>query len=155
MEPQGKPAQQGAAAVEFAIVLPILIILVFGIIEFSVILFDKAMITNASREGARAGIVYRYNYTTDQEDPLDEGEIEDIVIAYCQSHLISLGESSTLGRNDIDTSCGTSAAGDPILTVTVRYQYNFLVLPNFITTLTGDINLTATTVMRTEGICNL
>jgi Flp pilus assembly protein TadG len=32
--------------------------LLFGIIEFGIILYDKAMITNASREGARAGIVY-------------------------------------------------------------------------------------------------
>ena len=51
--------QTGASAVEFAIVLPILVLLVFGIIEFSVALYDKAMITNASREGARAAIVFR------------------------------------------------------------------------------------------------
>ncbi|UCF85082.1 MAG: pilus assembly protein [Desulfobacteraceae bacterium] len=151
----GSHSREGAAAVEFAIILPVLIILVFGIIEFSVILFDKAMITNASREGARAGIVYRYDYNAGQEDPLDETEIENIVIAYCQSHLISLGGTSTLDRSDIDSVCGTNASGDPILTVTVRYQYQFLVLPNFITTLTGNINLTAQTVMRTEGICNL
>ena len=45
----------GASAVEFAVVLPLLV-LPFGIIEFSLALYDKAMITNASREGARAGI---------------------------------------------------------------------------------------------------
>jgi hypothetical protein len=36
------------------------------------------------------------------------------------------------------------------LTVAVNYQYNFLVLPNFVTTLTGPINLAATTVMRMD-----
>ena len=51
--------QEGASAVEFAIILPLLLILVFGIIEFSILFYDKAMITNASREGARVGIVYR------------------------------------------------------------------------------------------------
>ena len=45
--------QDGASAVEFALVLPILVLMVFAIIEFSVALYDKAMMTNASREGAR------------------------------------------------------------------------------------------------------
>ena len=48
----------GAAAVEFAIVVPLLLLLLFGIIEFSLLLYNKAMLTNASREGARFGIVY-------------------------------------------------------------------------------------------------
>ena len=47
--------QNGAALVEFAIVLPVLLMLIFEMIEFSLLLYDKAMITNASREGARAG----------------------------------------------------------------------------------------------------
>ena len=50
--------QRGGAAVEFAIVLPVLVLLIFGMIEFSTLLYDKGVITNASREGARAGIVY-------------------------------------------------------------------------------------------------
>jgi hypothetical protein len=50
---------RGVAIVEFAIVLPLLAILLFGIIEFGFIIYNKAMITNASREGARIGIVYR------------------------------------------------------------------------------------------------
>jgi Flp pilus assembly protein TadG len=58
---------RGASAVEFAIILPILILLVFGIIEFSLALYDKAMITNASREGARAGIVAQIPRVTDTE----------------------------------------------------------------------------------------
>ena len=45
--------------VELAIILPILLIVLFGLIEFGFILYDKAVITNASREGARQGIVYR------------------------------------------------------------------------------------------------
>ena len=50
--------QNGAALVEFAIVLPLLLMLIFGMIEFSVMLYDKAMLTNATREGARLGILY-------------------------------------------------------------------------------------------------
>ena len=50
--------QNGAAMVEFAIVLPLLLMLIFGMIEFSVMLYDKAMLTNATREGTRLGILY-------------------------------------------------------------------------------------------------
>ena len=48
--------QKGVAAVEFAIVLPFLVLLVFGTIEFGLMFYNKQVITNASREGARAGI---------------------------------------------------------------------------------------------------
>ena len=51
--------EKGASAVEFAIILPLLVVFLFGIIEFGIIFYDKAMITNASREGARKGIVFR------------------------------------------------------------------------------------------------
>ena len=45
--------ERGAAAVEFAIVLPLLIILVFGIIEFSIAYNHKQGLHAAAREGAR------------------------------------------------------------------------------------------------------
>ena len=51
--------QRGTATVEFGLLLPVLLLIVSGIIEFGMALFDKAVITNASREGARAGIVLR------------------------------------------------------------------------------------------------
>ena len=44
--------QKGAALIEFAIVLPLLLLLVFGAIEFGLLFYNKQVITNASREGA-------------------------------------------------------------------------------------------------------
>lgn len=49
--------EQGQALLEFALVLPILLLLVFGIIEFGIIFFDNLVITQAAREGARVGVV--------------------------------------------------------------------------------------------------
>jgi len=49
--------QSGQALVELALVLPLLLILAFGIVEFGLLMYNKAVITNASREGARVGIV--------------------------------------------------------------------------------------------------
>ena len=128
-------AQKGAAAVEFAIILPLLLILLFGIIEFGLILYDKAMITNASREGARAGIVF-------DPDGISDAEIKNVVNNYCSGHLVTFGESSTIGITI------TRAGGN--LTVNVTYTYAFLVLPNFVTGIVGDMNLAAQTIMRME-----
>jgi len=44
---------RGAAAVEFALILPLLLLLVFGIINYGALMYDQSVITNAAREGAR------------------------------------------------------------------------------------------------------
>ena len=117
-----KISQNGAAAVEFAIVLPLLAMLVFGIVEFSVLFYNKAMITNASREGARAGIVLA--------DPrLTDAQIESVVDTYCGNNLITFGSGGDTPTVTISRS--GNEAGDN-LTVNVTYDYNFLLLPNFI-----------------------
>ncbi len=132
--------EHGASAVEFALVLPLLVVLVFGIVEFGLAMFDKAVITNASREGARAGIVYR-------EDRITDEEIRAVVNRYCQNKLVTFGASKNVTTSI--TREGASARGDD-LTVTVVYKYDYLVLPGFINALAGGINMDATTVMRLE-----
>lgn len=48
-----KASERGAAAVEFALVAPILVLLVFGIIEFSRAYNAQVSLSNAAREGVR------------------------------------------------------------------------------------------------------
>lgn len=50
-------SERGQALVEMALVLPVLVLLIFGIIEFGRVFNAYLIITNAAREGARAGIV--------------------------------------------------------------------------------------------------
>ena len=47
----------GASAVEFALVLPILVMLVFGIISFGIVFAQKLALSNSTREAARASVV--------------------------------------------------------------------------------------------------
>ena len=133
--------------VEFAIVLPLLLLLIFGMIEFSVMLYDKAMLTNATREGARFGILFR----TDPIPVTGPGSIPDTVDNYLLNNLISLGGASA-PIPDVSGTC--TAAGLPI-TVSVTYPYDFLVLPNLDTFgyfgfLPDPLTLGATTIMRCE-----
>jgi hypothetical protein len=48
-------SERGAAAVEFAIIVPVLVLLTFGIIEFSSAYHDESMTSDAARAGARVG----------------------------------------------------------------------------------------------------
>src|SRR5581483_6848955 len=47
--------QRGAAAVEFALVLPLFLSLLMGSIDYGYFFFSDQIVTNAPREGARAG----------------------------------------------------------------------------------------------------
>lgn len=138
--------QRGIAALELTILLPLLLILIFGIIEFSIILYDKQMITNASREAARAGIVYN--------DPADipATAMQGIVNYYCLNRLISLKDGVT--PPVMDEPVYEDLASGRVLRVTVRYRYNFLVFPDVFALFGGaadqGLDLVAVTTMRME-----
>jgi Flp pilus assembly protein TadG len=138
-----KERQRGAAMVEMAIILPLLLLLVFGIIEFSVMFYDKAMLTNASREGARLGVLFNH------PDDIPNADIEARVREYAEAHVISFD-----GNSQLVITVNREPDGDMrFLTVTVNYGYGYLVIDNIVGLFGGSldpINLSAVTVMRME-----
>jgi Flp pilus assembly protein TadG len=50
-------SDEGASAVEFALVSPILFLLLFGIITFGIVFAQQLSLTNAARQGARVAVV--------------------------------------------------------------------------------------------------
>ena len=132
--------QEGAGLVEFAILAPILVILLFGLLEFGLSLYNKEVLTSASREGARFGVVYSSPRKTTTE-------IQNKV----QEYLTKSGFSDTA---TINVTGSGGASGSP-LTVSVSYPYSFQVLPGFFasffdSTMTGTVTLRANTVMLME-----
>jgi len=111
--------QRGVAAVEFAIVLPLLLILFAGITEFGIAYYNKQVLTNASREGARAGIVAG----------VEEDEIKRIVREYIfdedenKSRLITFGTDPFLNV--------TVTPLNSYRTVSVEFEYTYLILAGF------------------------
>jgi Flp pilus assembly protein TadG len=137
--------QRGTSAVEFAIVLPLLVVFVFGIIEFGLLFYNKAMVTNASREAARMGIVYR--------DPaVTVAEMQSVVDSYCAGRLVSFGGGPSPTSTVPSGQCAQH--GDPLV-VNVTYQYEFLLIPDFLAaffagSMPGSIDVSAVTKMRCE-----
>jgi Flp pilus assembly protein TadG len=144
-------SQKGAAMVEFALILIPLLILTFGLIEFGLLMYNQQVLTNAAREGARYGIVMTDPTITGDER--DQGLIQGVVTNYALSHLVTLGSGGGTLTPVASAAtpvlyCGTLSSGAP-LTVSVTYDYAFLVMGNFIPGL-DSITLSSTAVMNCE-----
>jgi Flp pilus assembly protein TadG len=55
--------QRGQAVIELALTLPLLLVVVFGIIDFGFMFQRYEAVTNAAREGARLGVLQGAGYT--------------------------------------------------------------------------------------------
>jgi Flp pilus assembly protein TadG len=135
-----RQAQQGAAAVEFALILPILLLVFFGMIELSLALYDKAILTNASREGARAGIVLSSPKMTD-------AQIRAVVLNYTNGSLISLGTATAPTVTVVQSN---PASFPNALRVTVSYTFKGLGVGTMLGALGSPIVLTSSTLMVNE-----
>lgn len=104
--------ERGAIAAEFAILLPLLLTVVLGTIEFGMMMYGREVVTNAAREGARAGIVLGPPKRT-------AGEITAIANAYLTNTGITVA-SVTFNPS------GAGGASPATLTVAATYRYPFL-----------------------------
>ena len=114
--------EKGASAVEFALVLPIFIMLVFGIFQFGIAFNNWIALTHAAREGVRLAAVGQY----------DEQRVRD------SAPSVSIQSISVSGQDGF--------IGDPV-TVTVTGNVLNINIP-----LAGNwpVTLTSTAVMRLE-----
>ncbi|MCM6761608.1 pilus assembly protein [Rathayibacter sp. ZW T2_19] len=120
--------EKGAVALEFALVLPILMVILVGIIEFSLLFTAQTTLTNAAREGARSMALHN--------DPARaRSAVKDS--AFYLSPALTDAQISVS-----PTTCTAGARG----TTTIHYQYHLM------TGLFGDgITLTGKAAMRCGG----
>ena len=128
------PRDRGAAAVEFALLLPMLLLLVFGIIDFGRALNAQITLTQAAREGAR----------------LD---------ALGQPNVVSGTQAAATGLSPVTvavtTSCPANAGAEVNATVKASYTFKFVTPIASISRMFGtgfgaNMVLTATGVMPCE-----
>lgn len=79
-----RPSKEGQELLEYAIVVPILLLLSIGIIELGIVVLSYDTIANAAREGARYGIVHPSDtagmeaVTRNRAPALDQGVLQVI-----------------------------------------------------------------------------
>ena len=134
--------ERGAELIEFAFVLPVLLLIVAGIMDFGFLFKDYEVLTNAAREGARLGSLPDYTPADIQARVTNYAAAGGLVAAD-----VSVPTPTTV---PIDLGGGTVVTG---IQVTVSYPHTFWILGP-IATLTGgsfgSINLTASSTMRLE-----
>ena len=123
---------KGAAVVELAVVLPLLLTIVFGIIEFGWVFMVRETLVNASREGCRVAVL--------------QGSTQQDVTDQVDASMAGAGLSS------YSVQITSSTPGNPNETVQVLIPYaDVSLLAGYFFGGSTDFNLTATTVMRKEG----
>lgn len=119
--------ESGQAIVEFALTLPILLLLVFGIIDFGWLFFNKMGVENASREGARYAIVNSASGSV-------SADVTSLARDYCQG-------------TAADTAVTLAISGDNA-TVTVTKQVKVLTPVAGVFVSGQTLEMTSTTTMR-------
>lgn len=132
---RSSPSDRGAEMVEFAFVLPILLALVMGIIEFGFALFAQASIAGGAREAARVQAIY----TSTMSAPAAKA-------AAVQAAKAAAAPAVTLADGEIAVTANCDAAPpNDVVTVTISHPYAGLTgwLP--------AVTLDGTGVMRCNG----
>ena len=106
--------EEGAAAVEFALVGPLLLLLLAGLFDFGWLFYWQHTVTNASRAGARYGV--QANYPLGVRTPHTDAEIQAIVKNNYGADLVVT----------VDTTGGNNPGNPCSVTVTKTIQWFFL-----------------------------
>ena len=95
----------GQAMVEFALVIPVMLLLVFGVVEFGRAYYTYSALTNAARKGARYGSLH----------PTDTAGI--------QNRAIQTATGVSLTAGEITVVCSPSCAGGNPLRVQIAHPF--------------------------------
>jgi Flp pilus assembly protein TadG len=133
--------QRGAALLETAVTLPLILLVSVAIFEFGRAYQTWQVLTNAAREGARVAVLF------DKTDT----DVSDTVQAYLTSGKLAETPSISINRN---MTLGANSVSE----ITVNYPFNFIVLNPVIklvksgsTTGASALTMQAIAVMRNEG----
>lgn len=129
--------RKGQAILEMALVIPILLVLIAGIVDLAQLWRSYHIVTNASREGARVAV-------------LPSGT-ETVV----QTRISEILSGSSLDPTKADVLLNTSTITGTQDTVRITYPYEALILKPMLllvgnSEFPGTISLSAVTVMRNE-----
>jgi TadE-like protein len=150
---RGMRSERGGVAVEFAIVFPILMLLVFGIVDFGHAWYMRHMMSDASREGARYATRYNTDATGHRILPknLSPTVSNFVLTTYGLSNNLPCDASPTVttgGPAATESNVSILAGEDFIVTITATKTWFVLgsLIPGF-----GDSKtLTVATTMTCE-----
>ena len=143
--PRRLRSERGAELIELALVLPILLLVFAGIVDFGLVMQRMLTLNNAAREGARIAVLPGYTQT----------DVQNRVTQYVQEGTgdNTLSPATVVTPVSIDPPGATPAFPAAQVTVTMPYTYLFVgpVLKLFGPGSLSSITLTARSTMRIES----
>lgn len=139
---------EGSAAVEFAILGTVFILFLAGIIDLGHAWYMKQVVTNASREGSRYGVIYRTNSAGNRIAP---NALSPTIASYVSTTYLAntlLPADAYPSVTPGGTGYSSTAKGAP-LQVTVSATKKWFML-SMVPGMGTQRTLTATTVMQLE-----
>lgn len=140
--------ERGAAALEFGLIAPVLVLLVFGVIEFGFMINRDMIVGNASRDGARQaslGASYSEIKTAVQSELSENG----ISTGAGTTIVICAKAANTPCKVDSGTGYAAAATSGANVAVTVSFDYTW-VTPVVSSMFGDDMRLSQYTQMRVE-----
>jgi Flp pilus assembly protein TadG len=150
MPSRAKP--RGQALVEFALVFPILVLIILGLFDLGRAVFIYGAISNAAREGGRTAIVNQ-NVSDIQARAKSQATSVDFSGAGSCTGGLPTGQSgvcATFTLADLTTACTPTAPGC-VATVVVKSTYT--PITPLIGNLVGSVVLTSKTQQVIESAC--
>lgn len=140
---------EGAATVEFAIIISVFLLIVAGIMDFGHAWYMQQVITNASREGARYGITYTTDSSGNRIAPsaLSPSISDYLLNTYNLKNLLPSDAHPVITPGG--TGLDTGTRGSP-LEVTITAKKTWFIISSFIPGLGKQKTLKASTVMLCE-----
>jgi hypothetical protein len=139
-------ATDGMVTVEAALVMSLLLMILLGVLEFGLLFTAKYAITDAGREGARYGVIYKTQTTGARIPPISlSPSIEQTVTSILTGHLPANSFHVQVVNN---LGYQTGQAGTD-LTVIVTYHNVWDLLGGFIPQM-KNITLTSQHTMKCE-----
>jgi len=146
-----RPDARGQSLVEFALVLPLFLVLVMGIADFGLAVFSYNSITNAAREGARLAIVNQDNASV-----VARAESQARV-ARTPTVPVNSYKAAADGTPDTSTTCPIGAASYIAVgcLAVVNFQGDYQPITPLIGNIVfgGGVTITAETVLPVEYSC--
>lgn len=136
-------SRSGQSLVEFAMVLPLLLLLVMGVFEFGRAWNAYQVITDASREAARVAVVA-------STPAADSAGVVDVALQALQRAALSTAQA-TITATVTPNGWDNAGRGD-LATITVEYDHSFIIIGRLLGWAMGQetVTLKSTTVMRKE-----
>ncbi len=133
--------EKGSITMEMALAMPVLLFLIGGIIDLSMLYWEKHVITNAAREGARAAAKAGNSGMALTAD-LTQSQVKTKVQNYLGQFNIKNLDGTSLSLNGTNFTYTWTDPPDRVLTVSLnQIPYKMMLIPN-IKTLFGEARTT-------------